>query len=217
MALCTDPRMVHRETVAEVSICVYVSRVRVYNRAPPPPPPQLGDSARRRRWEDREEKGEKEGRKERGRRLGGRRWWGSSRGDANLMAAAINNKHRSLIARESSSLSIFLHLPFHSVTTRLLSRFFESRLSCIFHLPLSLSIPPRHRFPPGASLTPFILQRAFFQPSVPSFLLKRKVYDNNAAALHALFSLERPLRSCTYPRVCVYIFILYTYVWCSYF
>ena len=64
MALCTDPRMVHRETVAEVSICVYVSRVRVYNRAPPPPP-QLGDSARRRRWEDREEKGEKEGRKER--------------------------------------------------------------------------------------------------------------------------------------------------------
>lgn len=57
--------MVHRETVAEVSICVYVSRVRVYNRAPPPPLPQLGDSARRRRWEDREEKGEKEGRKER--------------------------------------------------------------------------------------------------------------------------------------------------------
>lgn len=67
MALCTDPRMVHRGMVAEVSICVhvYVSRVRVYNRAPPPPLPQLGDSARRRRWEDREEKGEKEGRKER--------------------------------------------------------------------------------------------------------------------------------------------------------
>ena len=63
MALCTDPRMVHRETVAEVSICVYVSRVRVYNRAPPPPPPQLGDSARRRRWEERETW--------RGRRLGG--------------------------------------------------------------------------------------------------------------------------------------------------
>lgn len=36
----------------------------------------------------------------------------NSRGDANLMAAAINNKHRSLIARESSLLFIFLHLPF---------------------------------------------------------------------------------------------------------
>lgn len=127
------------------------------------------------------------------------------------MAAAINNKHRSLIARESSSLSIFLHLPFHSVTTRLLSRFFESRLSCIFHLPLSLSIPPRHRFPPGASLTPFTLQRAFFQPSVPSFLLKRKVYDNNAAALHALFSLERPL-GFLYLSSCVRIYIYIIYV-----
>lgn len=164
MALCTDPRMVHRGMVAEVSICVhvYVSRVRVYNRAPPPPPPQLGDSARRRRWEDREEKGEKEGRKERGRRLGGRRWWGSSRGDANLMAAAINNKHRSLIAGESSSLSIFLHLPFHSVTTRSVSLL---RIAVVLHFSSpSLTLHPSslspgsiaYPFHPSASLLPTV-------------------------------------------------------------
>lgn len=149
----------------------------------------LGDSARRRRWEDREEKKKKrrKGGKETGREgeTGERkrkkvrgRWWGSSRGDANLMAAAINNKHRSLIARESSFLSIFLHLPFRSSIPLLrnLSRFFGSRLFGCLAFFISLSPSPRHRFPPfprehRLPLSPF--SESSNRPR--SFLLKRKV------------------------------------------
>lgn len=63
------------------------------------------------RWEDRKKKEAVESEGNTGMLSGGGRLGGggNSRGDANLMAAAINNKHRSLIARESSfSLSFFI-------------------------------------------------------------------------------------------------------------
>lgn len=178
----TDP------TVAEVSIRARIRGISCtcilsYNRASCTTP--LGVTAREEEGGKIEKKrGKKEGKgakrdrrdAERKRKKVRGRWWGSSRGDANLMAAAINNKHRSLIARESSFLSIFLHLPFRSSIPLLrdLSRFFESRLSCIFYL----SLPPsRHRFPPfprehRLPLSPFS-ESSSNRPR--SFLLKRKV------------------------------------------
>lgn len=118
------------------------------------------------RWEDRKKKEAKEAERETGTvggGGGGRRGLGAggnSRGDANLMAAAINNKHRSLIARESSvSLSSFVFLPSLSLRplparTVSLPRDGVARLSCIFHLsPASPGL-----LSPGASLTPFTLQ-----------------------------------------------------------
>lgn len=131
------------------------------------------------------------------------------------MAAAINNKHRSLIARESSLLFIFLHLPFPSLSFPLsvtpksisLLQIGLVRLSCTFYL-----TPPRlcrALFPPpsaGASLTPFTLQRAF-QPSA-KFPIKREGMIITPRLSTAVFSLERPVGCCRYLRVHVCVRVL---------
>ena len=138
------------------------------------------------------------------------------------MAAAINNKHRSLIARESSLLFIFLHLPFPSLSfpplpflslyplLRNPSRFFKSGLFGCLALFISLlrgcavlSFPPPSA---GASLTPFTLQRAF-QPSA-KFPIKREGMIITPRLSTAVFSLERPVGCCRYLRVHVCVRVL---------